>query len=347
MRDAYLDIIGLDKTLGAFHLGPVSLKLEEGEYAVLLGPTGCGKTSLLRAIAGTLGHAGGEITLRGEKIDRLPSHKRGIGYVSQTGDLFPHLTVRQNIAFGTKYLGISRADARRRVTRFLELFDLTHLGERYPEMLSGGEVKRAAMARSLITEPRLLLLDEPLGMLDYNAGREVLVTLKIIHDELRTTTIHVTHDRHEAWSIAQTCAVMNRGRILQKGSVAELFRQPGSRFVAEFLGGINIFSATFTNDTADVGWAKIPLAKAPPAKEGCVLIRPESIRIVSGAGEGKVSGAVELVRDFGEFIEVQVRVCNSGNLCLHSPVESSRPIEVGDEVFLDWPDESAHAIIDD
>ena len=344
--NSYFIITGLEKMLGAFHFGPISLELADGDYMILLGPTGSGKTSLLRGIAGTLGKTKGEIVLDGSSIGDLLTHKRRLGYVSQTGDLFPHLSVSQNVGFGTRYANLARTDAKRRVARFLELFSLAHLADRYPAMLSGGEVKRAAMARSLITKPRLLLLDEPLAMLDDNGSREVLKTLRVIHDELRTTTIHVTHDRHEAWSIAQSCAVMNEGTILQKGSVEEVFRKPGSRFVAEFLGGRNIFRASFQDGKAVVGWGEIPLADIPATKEGWVMIRPESISPGRSGDKAMVSGMVEEVRDFGEYIEVKVKV-GLDVIVLRSSVEQSKCIKAGMAVSLRWAEEAAHAIADD
>jgi ABC-type Fe3+/spermidine/putrescine transport system ATPase subunit len=321
--------------------------MEKSEYLVLLGPTGSGKTSLLRGIAGFLGNARGEIVLDGQQISSLHPHKRRLGYVSQTGDLFPHLTVRQNILFGTRYLNLTRADSGRRVDRFLQLFNLGHLADRYPAMLSGGEVKRTSMARSLITSPKMLLLDEPLAMLDFNARRDVLRTLQMIHDELKTTTIHVTHDRHEAWSVGQSCAVMNNGRILQKGHVTELFRKPRTRFAAEFLGGVNIFTAVFHDGTARLDWVEINLAESPGKNEGWVMLRPEHIHVVPSSQQSKASGVVEIVRDLGEFAELHVRVGDGDMLIVRTGIKSLKTMKNGSEVFLNWDEGAAHPILDD
>jgi spermidine/putrescine transport system ATP-binding protein len=347
MSNAYLDIRELEKLLGVFHFGPLSLEMENSEYLVLLGPTGSGKTSLLRGIAGFLGNARGEIALDGERISSLPPHRRRLGYVSQTGDLFPHLTVKQNILFGTRYLNLTRGDGGRRVDRFLQLFNLGHLAARYPAMLSGGEVKRTSMARSLITSPKMLLLDEPLAMLDFNARKDVLRTLQMIHDELKTTTIHVTHDRHEAWSVGQSCAVMNNGMILQKGHVTELFRQPRTRFTAEFLGGVNIFRAVFQDAVARLDWAEINLAESPGKNEGWIMLRPEHIHVVPSPEESKVSGTVETVRDLGEFAELHVRVGDGDTLIARTGIESLKTARSGSEVFLNWDERAAHPILND
>lgn len=343
---AYFQIDELEAIYGAFRLGPLSLEMQPNEYLVILGPTGCGKTSLLRSIAGTYRRGTGKIALDSRPIESLPPQKRNVGYVTQTGDLFPHLTVRENIAFGLRYQRVNAAEKHRRLTRFLDLFGLTHLADRSASTLSGGESKRTAMARSLVIKPRLLLLDEPLGMLDHNGRKEMLQVLRMIHDELQTTTIHVTHDRHEAWGIAQTCAVMNKGRIVQTGSVAELFRKPKSRFVAEFLGGTNIFKANFEGTRAMLPWATLELSQAPPVSEGWVLLRPESIRFTSETAFSQAEGIVTEWRDFGEYIELDVQVDESVRLKVHSSIEQVRNVARGQQVSLNWTEDSIHTFFE-
>ena len=202
------------------------------------------------------------------------------------------------------------------------------------------------MARSLVVEPHILLLDEPLGMLDHNGRKDMLHILQMVHDDLQTTTIHVTHDRHEAWGIAQTCAVMNQGRIVQTGAVSELFRQPKSRFVAEFLGGMNIFKAIFKDSKAMLPWGEVTLHQNPSVSEGWIMIRPESIRIQSNGTPPKVKGLVSSLRDFGEYIEIDVQVAESVMLKVHSSTEQISDVAVGHTVFLDWKEESVHTFFE-
>jgi ABC-type Fe3+/spermidine/putrescine transport system ATPase subunit len=346
----YFILESLEKLFGTFRLGPVSLNLEEKDYLVLLGTTGCGKTSLLRSIVGIRGKIKNSIFLDGRDIGILPPQKRHIGYVAQAGDLFPHLSVRKNIVFGLAYQNITAKEKQRRRDRYLDLFDLVKQANQPVATLSGGENKRTAMARSLIVEPKILLLDEPLGMLDQNGRKAMLGTLKMIHDELQTTTIHVTHDRHEAWRIAKQCAVMDSGRIIQTGTVAELVRKPKTRFVAEFLGGTNIFQATFDGIHARLEWTDLTLSAPVAYSKGWVLIRPELISIDRENSKCKLSGVVEAIHDFGEYIEVDVAASDtfdseqpgSVELKVHMPLAGAQRIEEGQQVFLDWKDESLH-----
>jgi ABC-type Fe3+/spermidine/putrescine transport system ATPase subunit len=338
----YFQIKSVETLLGTFRLGPVSLEMQKGEYLVLLGPTGCGKSSLMKCISGISAAANGTIFLDGLEISSMPAHKRHIGYVSQFADLFPHLTVRRNVAYGLKYLSISHSESITRVSRYLDLFGLGKLADRMPSTLSGGESRKTAMARSLIINPRMLLLDEPLGMLDHNSSKEMLGILRMIHEELQTTTIHVTHDRHEAWNVSESCAVMNEGRILQTGNVAELFRAPKSRFVAEFLVGTNIFEASFDGTRALVEWGTVSLYNQPAVKKGWILIRPEGISFVPAGKACKASGKVAAVKDFGEFIEIEVKIKDSAVLVVHSSIDKAGKISAGDEVYLDWTNESAY-----
>lgn len=348
---SYFILESLEQLFGTFRLGPISLNLEEKDYLVLLGTTGCGKTSLLRSIVGIRDKIKKSIFLDGKDIGILSPQKRHIGYVAQASDLFPHLSVRKNIAFGLAYQNITAQEKRTRIERYLDLFNLVKQADQPVATLSGGENKRTAMARSLIIKPKILLLDEPLGMLDQNGRKTILKTLKMIHDELQTTTIHVTHDRHEAWRIAKQCAVMDRGRIIQTGTVAELVRKPKTRFVAEFLGGNNIFQATFDGTKARLGWMDLTLPAPIPYSKGWVLIRPELIAIHSEKSNCKLSGVVKVIHDFGEYVEVDVEVFDSFDsaqpdsveLKVHMPLAGSHRIEEGQQVFLDWQDESMHA----
>lgn len=332
--NSYFRIDGLEFPVGDFRLGPVRLDLDRTDYLALLGPTGCGKTTLIKCIIGALGRIPGKIFLGGRDIGLLPPNKRKVGYVAQVGDLFAHLTVGRNISFGLRYLGLSSQERRERLKRYLGLFGLEKKENQPAATLSGGESKKVALARSLIVEPDLLLLDEPLGMLDHNERKEMIDVLEMIHLELQTTTVHVTHDRYEAWSIARVCAVMNEGKVLEKGSVAELFRTPSTRFVAEFLGGVNIFRA---------GQAPLGSGRA----SGWIMLRPEQISVVPQGQECSASGTVETVKDFGEYIEISVILEGSSKLTVHSSIEKAEDIAAGQRIGLRWPESAVHVLSDE
>lgn len=231
-----LEIRELKLTLGAFTLGKVSLSLARGDYMVLLGPSGCGKTTLLRAVAGLFRVGKGQLWLEGSDCGSTPPHKRRVSYVSQTTDLFPHLNVERNISFGLDYLDLTRRERRARVERIAEQLGISGLLQRETTNLSGGESKRVALARGLVMNPRILLLDEPLSGVDEYARSGMFDTLKMIHDELGTATIHVTHDRDEALAMGEHCAVMRSGLVEQAGTLDDLFNAPKTTFVAKFLG---------------------------------------------------------------------------------------------------------------
>lgn len=341
----YFSVNNLETSYGNFKLGPVSLELDYGEYLVILGPTGCGKTSLLRNIAGISRSDKGYISINGDMISSLPPDKRNIGYVTQTGGLFPHLTVRQNVGFGLKYRRLSYAEQRAKTDRFMQLFELSPLANQSAATLSGGETKRVAMARSLVTEPKLILLDEPLGMLDHNGRKKTAKILKMIHEELKTTVIHVTHDRHETWDIALKCAVMNNGMILQTGTAQDLFRKPETRFTAEFLGGTNIFDAVFEKNTVRLPWIELKLPGQSLTGKGWVLIRPEKINIVSSNYTHKFSGKITAMRDSGEFIEIQAESEKYACIAVHASIENTRALKTGDAIYLDWNEDSVHPIL--
>jgi ABC-type Fe3+/spermidine/putrescine transport system ATPase subunit len=328
----------LSLTLGAFRLGPLSLQLAGGDYLVLLGPSGCGKTSLLRAVAGIYPVAPGQLLLEGRDVGRLAPHRRGVGYVSQTADLFPHMTVAGNIAFGLRYLGVPRDARRERVEHIAGLLGVEDLLERSPATLSGGEAKRVALARCLAVRPRLLLLDEPLGMLDHNARRRMLELLGAVHAELGTATLHVTHDREEAWALGGRCAVMDAGRLVGEGVVEELFRRPRSRLVAEFLGGENLFEARFERrgekTVAVLSWGEFELASPVEDQRGWVLIRPESIVPAGPDCPDAFRARLLSSSDRGVYRELRLATEVGKILVCHAARAAGPVIAVGEEMLL-------------
>ncbi|MFZ2654306.1 MAG: ABC transporter ATP-binding protein [Victivallales bacterium] len=231
-----LQIQDLGVTKGSFSISGINLSLNENDYLVLLGPTGSGKTILLRTIAGFNTPVSGRIILDGNDITEMPAHKRGIVYLSQHNDLFPHLNVYDNIAFGLRFTGMTEWDLKQRVEKYVDIFGLGNLLERDIRTLSGGEGKKVMMARSLAIHPKILLLDEPLGMLDHNARFSLLEKFMEVHRKLNLTIIQVSHHREEARLVNQEAAVLNQGRIEQTGSVDDVFIRPANSFVKEFLG---------------------------------------------------------------------------------------------------------------
>ena len=260
------------KRFGTFTaLHPMSMEIAEGSFVTLLGPSGCGKTTTLRMIAGLLDPSEGEITIKGRRMNDVPIHKRNLGLVFQNYALFPHKTISENVAFGLKYRDVPRADADRRVREALELVQLPHVCDRYPKQLSGGQQQRIALARALVIEPDVLLLDEPLSALDANLREDMRVELKRIQHRIGVTTVFVTHDQSEALAMSDRVVVMSDGRVEQIGAPEDVYNNPESEFVARFLGASNVLEVRCTGIDGDrvgieltgFGSLTIPRARAP------------------------------------------------------------------------------------
>jgi len=274
----------------------ISLTVEPGQFFALLGPSGCGKTTTLRMIGGFEEPTEGSIYLGDRDVVGLPPYKRDVNTVFQSYALFPHLTIFENVAFGMRRQGVRGPQLAGRVSEILKLVDLPGMEKRKPRQLSGGQQQRVALARALVNKPRVLLLDEPLGALDLKLRRQMQLELKLIQSELGVTFIHVTHDQEEAMTMADSIAVMNRGRVEQLGPPSELYEQPKTAFVAGFLGVSNLLpgsAAGSTTITLDGGSSVKVSADALNGRKGrlAVGIRPEKIRI----GPGQVNSLVGTV----------------------------------------------------
>jgi len=315
-----LEVSGLTKRYSPeVTIGPVSFAVREGEFFSLLGPSGCGKTTTLRCIAGFETPSGGSITLAGQRLDDRPPHRRDVGLVFQNYALFPHLTVFDNIAFGLRLRKVERAEMERRVARMLELVDLPNLAERYPAQLSGGQQQRVAIARSLVLEPSLLLFDEPLSNLDFKLRIQMRYELRDLQRRLGKTAVYVTHDQSEALALSDRIAVLSEGRIEQVGTPSEIYEQPASAFVADFIGSSNLVTAQVRGDgggadttvETDHGLAlTIPRLADAAGTTLVLLLRPERFQMAGDNGDRVVANRFPAtVRDvtyLGEDLHLRV-----------------------------------------
>jgi putative spermidine/putrescine transport system ATP-binding protein len=253
----------------------ISFALAEGEFLSLLGPSGSGKTTTLQMIAGLTHPSSGEILLAGRPIGPLPPYKRDIGMVFQNYALFPHLTVARNIAFPLEMRRMRRAEIARRVAAVLKLVDLSGFEGRYPQQLSGGQQQRVALARAIVFEPKLLLMDEPLGALDKKLREQMQLEIKHLHKRLGVSIVYVTHDQDEALVMSDRIGVFNQGRLEQIGTVEELYEQPTTRFVAEFVGETNVIRG----EVPLRGRARQAVTTGSAA---LISVRPERLRLAAG-----------------------------------------------------------------
>jgi len=317
-------------------LHELTLTIKRGEFICLLGPSGCGKTTALNCIAGLLPVTGGTISLDDTRIDLLPPEKRGFGMVFQNYALFPHMTVRRNVAFGLMMRGTPAAEMKARVARAFELVQLTGHEEKLPGQLSGGQQQRVAIARAIVIEPPLLLMDEPLSNLDAKLRLEMRAEIRRIHRQLGRTTIYVTHDQDEALSLADRIVVMKDGLVQQVAGPEEVYAQPANLHVARFMGYRNVLAlnvgarngATVTLEGAGLGLegtAKQELS----GTHASVAIRPEDLSVGS-AGPNVIAGKVENVEYGGHDSLIDVRV--GEGVVLHA--RSGERVKIGDDVKL-------------
>lgn len=275
---------------GVAALDGLTLHIEPGEFVALLGPSGCGKTTALRCLAGLEDPDSGTITVGGADVTRVPTNKRDMGMVFQAYSLFPHMTARQNVEFGLELRKHDKSARRDRAAQMLELVGLSAHLDKYAHQMSGGQQQRVALARALAIEPRVLLLDEPLSALDAKVRTQLRDEIRRIQLEVGTTTLFVTHDQEEALAVADRVGVMNAGRLAQIAPPAQLYSEPASPFVADFVGLTNRLSGTADGASARVLGASVPLLPGSATGDVVVLVRPEAIRIAPAA-----DGAAQVV----------------------------------------------------
>ncbi len=372
--DAFIELRGVTKRFG--HLAAVEntdLVLKKGEVFSLLGPSGCGKTTLLRLLAGFLSPDEGRIFVNGKDLTHIPPNKRPINTVFQNYALFPHLTIRGNIAFGLEIAGRPKAEIRREVDRMLDLIQMADHADKRPGQISGGQKQRVAIARALINKPELLLLDEPLAALDLKLRQRMLLELDRIHDEVGITFLYVTHDQGEAMSLSDRLAVMDHGRIEQLGTPAEIYESPRSRFVADFIGDTNFFTGEVihVDDTAYVRLAVPGLGGNGSSESRPLLawkdrvlrsgetvhlsLRPEKIAVsreepVERELRNALQGVVEDKIYLGSQTQFRIRV---GERLITAQQQHARflldtkPISWNETVWLSWHADDGYMIVED
>ena len=314
-------IEGVTRTFGTVRaVDGVNLTVGEGEFFTLLGPSGCGKTTLLRMIAGFCDLDGGSIRFGTKRIDKLPAHVRDIGMVFQNYAVFPNLTVAGNVAYGLKARKVPAVEVACRVEEALSLVQLGGYGERWPHQLSGGQLQRVAIARALVIRPQVLLFDEPLSNLDARLRVSMRAEIRELQKSLGITAIYVTHDQEEAMSVSDRIALMQSGKLEQVGAPAEIYRNPASRFAAEFMGTTNLL------DPKVLG-----LSGA-----GMISLRPEALRLDSEALAGwpRLSGTVAHVEILGPITRFDVRLGDGALIRVAALDEPHRTLATGARVTL-------------
>jgi ABC-type Fe3+/spermidine/putrescine transport system ATPase subunit len=337
---------GVSKTYGDHTaLRPIDLEIREGEFFCLLGPSGCGKTTTLNLIGGFAEASTGEIRIRGELVNRTPPHRRKVNTVFQSYALFPHLNVRDNVGFGLKMAKVRRGDADSRVLEALQLVALDGYADRYPAQLSGGQQQRVAVARALVNRPAVLLLDEPLGSLDLKLRKRLQVELSQIQREVGTTFVFVTHDQGEAMAMADRIAVMNEGRVEQIGTAKEIYKQPASRFVADFIGESNFIAVESRNGAVVTSVDSVPLP-APATTEsgsGTLMVRPEAVRLTPASpNDPGFLGKVVKVSFLGGFTRISIDCAAAEDpIIVDLPGELEEQVQEDGLVRLHWEAEAA------
>jgi spermidine/putrescine transport system ATP-binding protein len=348
MAGGEVRLVDLVKHFGDFPaVAGINLDMPPGEFFSLLGPSGCGKTTTLRMIAGFERPTEGQILLDGTDMAETPPHKRDVNTVFQSYALFPHLAVDQNVAFGLRYQKVSKRESQERVGRALELVQMSEFTGRRPNQLSGGQQQRVALARALILNPKVLLLDEPLGALDAKLRKQLQIELKTLQEEVGITFVYVTHDQEEALTMSDRIAVMSQGRVEQVGTPKEIYEEPATAYVADFLGVSNLMVANA--DGVGDGGCRVRLGEfdllagqgASETVGACkVTIRPERVIIEpqQTTGDNRLPAMVERVVYVGTTLQVIMRLASGQQIQAWQPNDGDiDPYRSGDALTVHFP----------
>lgn len=351
---AAVELRGITKKFGdVVAVDNVDLAIEDGEFFAMLGPSGCGKTTTLRMIAGLEFPTQGSLSIFGEEVGTLAPNKRSVNTVFQNYALFPHLTVLDNVGFGLKMQGIDKKETRSRAMEMIELVQLKGLEDRKPDQMSGGQQQRVALARALVNQPKVLLLDEPLGALDLKLRQEMQLELKKLQRDVGISFVFVTHDQEEALTMSDRIAVMHEGKLLQVASPEEIYESPANRFVADFIGRTNLLEGTVSDEETVVLTNGVPIRALSGFQEGTrvsLSIRPERVRISRLQEEAdhlsSINGTVETITYLGNarvyaikftWLSIEVREENNPGMEIFEP---------GAEVTVSW-DHDAISVVED
>lgn len=348
---SYLSLRNLSKSYGTQKvLDNLDLDLERGRFLTLLGSSGCGKSTTLRLISGLLRPDSGTIELAGRDITDVPVHKRNTILVFQSYALFPHMTVFDNVAYGLKRRRVSKDEIERKVNKILSVTRLDGLGGRYPGELSGGQQQRVALARSLVIEPDLLLLDEPLSNLDAKLRNDMRIEIRMLHERLGLTTIFVTHDQQEAFSVSDDIVLLNHGRVEQRGTPETLFKHPRTTFAADFLGVKNIFEGSFAGGVfSDANGIELHGNADLNPTTSHVGLRPSSIVVDPHGGQvdNTVRATLKIETYQGEQVELRFDV-NGKEIVAEIPSAQydQSVLERGAETTIGWRGDQLIPLID-
>ena len=332
----------------------LNLDIAKGEFLTMLGPSGSGKTTCLMMLAGFETPTNGEIYLDGDPISNIPPNKRGIGMVFQNYALFPHMTVRENLMFPLEVRKVEKNEIEKKVKRALDMVELGQFSNRMPLQLSGGQQQRVALARALVFEPRLVLMDEPLGALDKNLREQMQYEIKHIHENIGITVVYVTHDQSEALTMSNRIAVFNDGKVQQLSSPDELYEKPVNSFVAEFIGENN----TFAGEVSDISGGKCkvkvanteilanPISVKGKGEKTKISLRPERALInPSDKMDNIHSGKIEEVIYHGDHTRVRINLLGNNEFILKVPNSSANmDIKLGKDIKIGWNSEDARAL---
>ncbi|TGV08564.1 ABC transporter ATP-binding protein [Mesorhizobium sp. M8A.F.Ca.ET.173.01.1.1] len=328
-----------------------SLSIRKGSFVTLLGPSGCGKTTILRSIAGLVDISGGQIMIDGRRVDDIPIYKRNIGLVFQSYALFPHKNVFDNVAFGLKYRNVPKPEIARKVGKALEMVRLPGSEKKLPSQLSGGQQQRIALARAIVFEPQVLLLDEPLSALDANMREEMRVEIKKIQKETGITAIFVTHDQEEALSMSDRIVVMNAGAVEQIGTPEQVYETPATAFVADFLGKANMLAGTVSRSgqTVVLGTGQtISVACPRPLADGSkvtVVVRPQKFSVGTGTSGNRLTGRVVSASYLGGSAIYEIDIGGKTSLRANTPI-TGRVLREGEAIDLGFDPEGC-VLLDD